>query len=68
MSRYRVIENIPCVSQLCREYKSVVTFNARLGKTEGVKSVMCQELLDCIMSLNVVHDAQLDVRGLSDTI
>ncbi|MPC19864.1 hypothetical protein E2C01_012793 [Portunus trituberculatus] len=49
-------------SQLCREYKSVMTFNARLGKTDGAKSVVCQDLLDCIMSLDVFHDAQLDLR------
>lgn len=49
-------------TQLCREYKSVVTFNARLGKGEGAKSVVCQELMDYIMSLDVFHDAQLDIR------
>ncbi|XP_063859876.1 uncharacterized protein LOC135100671 isoform X1 [Scylla paramamosain] len=49
-------------TQLCREYKSVVTFNARLGKAEGVKSVVCQGLMDFIMSLDVFHDAQLDIR------
>lgn len=62
-----IVSNITDVLQLCREYKSVVTFNARLGKGEGAKSVVCQELMDYIMSLDVFHDAQLDIRGMSDS-
>lgn len=48
--------------QLWREYRSVMTFNARLGTAEGAKSVMCQDMLGSILSLHVFHDAQLDPR------
>lgn len=50
--------------QLWREYRSVMIFNARLGTSEGAKSVICQEMLRSILSLHVSYDAELDSRGM----
>ncbi|XP_071529650.1 uncharacterized protein [Panulirus ornatus] len=49
-------------SQLCREYKSVISFNIRLSPEEVAKFVVCQEILEGILTPLICHDAQLDVR------
>lgn len=41
-----------------------MTFNARLGTAEGAKSIMCQDMLESILSVHVSHDAQLDPKGM----
>ncbi|KAG7160331.1 uncharacterized protein LOC121876175 [Homarus americanus] len=48
--------------QMCREYKSVVSFNARLSPTETIKTIMCQEILEQILTPLICHDAEIDVR------
>lgn len=54
---------LACSPQLCREYRSAVAFNARLGSEDGTKTVPCQELLDIILIPFTWHPATLDTRG-----
>lgn len=49
-------------SMLCREYKSVVAFNARLGPGEPAKTVTCQELLQSVLAPLVFYEAEFDPR------
>ncbi|XP_069163528.1 uncharacterized protein [Procambarus clarkii] len=49
-------------SQLCREYKSVVSFNARIGLEEATKTVVCKELVESILIPFICHDADFDIR------
>ncbi|CAL4181990.1 unnamed protein product [Meganyctiphanes norvegica] len=52
-------------AQLCREYKSCLTFNSRLKVTNQetvLKKVQCHDLLEILMSPIVCHDAAHDQR------
>ncbi|KAK7069958.1 hypothetical protein SK128_000938, partial [Halocaridina rubra] len=48
--------------QLYREYKSVVTFNARIGSDEPSKSVRCQNLLEALIAPLMFHEGNMDPR------
>lgn len=52
-----------CFNQLCREYRSAVAFNTRLGSEDDTKTVPCQEVLDIILMPFMWHSAALDTRG-----
>nr|XP_053628696.1 uncharacterized protein LOC128686075 [Cherax quadricarinatus] len=49
-------------SQLCRKYKSVVSFNAHISQEGAARSMVCKDIVESILMPITCHDADFDIR------